>query len=424
MRPGTLTVSCILLPVGLAAAIAFGPAYAANADFQGFFTNVCAGTGVPTGTLATRCAETGNGTGDGDLSGDSESSLNPSQTLSSNDSALAVARSRSQETRERGERLREGDAVLSEEAASQTFGRLSLLANVRGEWFQTDRPAGGDPDRGYDGNLWALEAGMDYRVTERTIVGGIISYERTDADFDRDLQAGAPFTPASEAGSMESDSFGITLFSSFTFGESLYLDLSGGYRATDYTFKRKSVFQESGRSTQTSVLTKGEPDGHEWWGSFNLGYDWQRGEWSFGPYAGLTYTTTDVDSYSENDLNNSGLAMRISNTDSDSNLAHLGFRGSYVISSGNGVWIPQFRVEYDHDFDDDPLNVDSIYELDAAQTLYPLKGNDRDSDYFSIALGIAGVLPNGWIPYLDGETLLGYDDVERFRVNAGLRKEF
>jgi hypothetical protein len=203
----------------IALAISPSTSLGANVVFQDFFTQVCAG--APTGELATRCGETGNGTGDGNLSGDSESSLNPSQTLSSNDTALASARNRSQETRERGELLREDESALGDGSASQSFGRLSLLANVRGEFYETDRPAGGDPDRGYDGDLWALDAGLDYRLTDRFVLGGILSYEQTDADFDKDLQQGEPFTPASEAGSMESESIGITLFGAYTVGEHL-----------------------------------------------------------------------------------------------------------------------------------------------------------------------------------------------------------
>lgn len=420
----SLLVRILLVSIASLPAISTNTAFASNASFQAFFTDLCAGTGTPTGDLATRCAETGNGSGDGNLSGDSESSLNPSQTLSSNDVSIAAARSRSQETRERGERLREGESALGDGAASQSFGRLSLLAHARGEWFETDRPDGGDPERGYDGDLWAIEFGLDYRATDRFVIGGILTYEEMDSDFDRDLQQGTPFVPDSDAGSMEVDSWGITLFGIYNVTESFYVDAAAGYRSSDYTFERNSVFQESGRSSQIRVLAEGEPDGDEWWGSLNLGYDWQRGAWSFGPYGGITYATSDIDSYLEKDQNGSGLNMRVDDTDRDSVLSHLGFRASYAISSGSGVWVPQFRAEWNYDFDNDPLDVDTTYALDAAQTLYPLEGNDPDDDYFNLGLGLVGILPNGWIPFIDGEVLLGYDDFDRYRLTGGLRKEF
>jgi len=394
-------------------------AHAANAEYQTFFTDVCIGGGSPTGALATRCAETT----DGDLSGDSESSLNPSQTLSNNDVSLAVARSRSQETRERGERLREGESTLGEDAASESFGRLSLLANVRGEWFQSDRPNGGDPDRGYDGDLWALEAGLDYRLSDRFVIGGLLAYEKMDSKFDQDLQDGEPFVPASHSGKMESDSIDVTVFGSYATSGGFYLDGSLGYRRSDYTFRRDSVFQESGRSSQTSVRTKGTPDGDSWWGSVNFGYDMQRDAWSFGPYAGVTVASSNVDDYNERDLNGSGLNMRVDDTDQKSVLAHLGFRSSVAISRKSGVWLPQLRVEYNHEFDDDSADVTTAFIEDAANTRYGLEGNDPDTDYFNIGLGLAAIFPNGWIPFIDGEVLLGYQDFDRYRVVLGLRKE-
>ncbi len=414
----------IIAALSVASAIfVTGSVHAANADFQAFFTNVCAGSGSPTGDLATRCAETGSGTGDGDLSGDSESSLNPSQTLSNNDVSLAVAQGRSKETRERGERLREGESALADEAASYSFGRLSLLANLRGEWFKSDRPKGGDPDRGYDGDLWALELGLDYRMSDNFVIGGLVGYEQMDSKFDRDLQQGEPFTPASDAGKMESESIDVIVFGSYATGGGVYVDGSFGYRTTDYTFQRHSVFQESGRSSQTSVRTKGTPDGDSWWGSANVGYDMQRGAWSFGPYAGVTVASSNVDDYQERDLDGSGLNMHIDESDQDSVLAHLGFRTSVALSSKSGVWLPQFRVEYNHEFEDDRPDITSAFVEDSADTLYGLEGNDPDTDYFNVGLGLAAVFPNGWIPFIDGEVLLGYQDFDRYRVILGLRKE-
>lgn len=397
---------------------------ASDPDFQDFFTDLCSGSGAPTGPLAERCAETGSGAGNGDLSGDSESSLNPSQTLSIHDGSLAVARSQSKETRERGERLREGEASLGEEAVSKTFGPWSLLVHPRGEWFETDRSPGGDPERGYDGDLRVMETGLDYRVSDRFVLGGIFAFERQDSDFDRDLQEGAPFVPASTAGSIESEASNLILFASYAPGESFYLDGAAGWFSSEYTFRRNSVFQESGRSSQTAVRTEGTPDGTGWWASLNLGSERQRGAWSFGPFGGIVLATSEIDAYTETDLNGSGLNMEIGKTERESLLTHLGFGASYAISTGRGVWVPQFRVEWNHELDNDPLDVATAFALDAAGTQFALLGGEPDEDYFNVKLGVAGVLPHGWLPFIDAEALLGYEDFERYRLTIGLRKEY
>ena len=70
---------------GSMVALGPGPAHAQNAAFQGFFTNACGGAA---GGLATLCGV------NTDLSGDSESSLNPNQTVSAAAAALAAAKER------------------------------------------------------------------------------------------------------------------------------------------------------------------------------------------------------------------------------------------------------------------------------------------------------------------------------------------
>lgn len=411
--------------IGIVVALAAtSPARAENEDFQDFFANLCAGSGAPIGVLAERCAATGSGAGDGDLSGDSESSLNPSQTLSSHDASLADARSMSKETRERGERVREGEASLGDEAESATFGRWSLLAHLRGEGFDTERNPGGDPERGYDGDQQSFEVGVDYRVSDVLTWGGIVTVERLDSDFDRDLQEGAPFDPASTAGSIETESTNLTLFASYVPAGRLYFDGAVGLLSTDYTFRRNSVFQESGRSDQVAVRTEGTPDGTGWWASANLGHETQRGGWSLGPYGGIVVASSKVDAYTELDLNNSGLAMQIGETNRDSVLAHLGFGASYAISTRGGVWVPQFRLEWNHEFDNDPLDVVTSYALDEAGTEFGLLGEEPDEDYFSLKLALVGVRANGWFPFVDVEALLGYEDFNRYRLTLGLRKDY
>jgi hypothetical protein len=103
------------------------PAHAQNAAFQGFFEDVCAGGGSPTGNLSARCGDTPGG--GGDLSGDSESSLNPSQIVTSNESGLL--RARNQELRERLLRRRAEVAGLEQPPRSSQPVRERSGAGVR-----------------------------------------------------------------------------------------------------------------------------------------------------------------------------------------------------------------------------------------------------------------------------------------------------
>ncbi len=412
MRARSMTLSAAVAGILLAAPAA----RAADPEFQNFFFDVCLS---PTGALATRCAETPGATGD--LSGDSESSLNPSQNLSYNQPAISVAQTRSKEARERGEKLRDDDGAAEGAAVA---GPFSLLVNVHGTWFDKDTDPAVNEERGFDGGSEAVEIGFDYRLSERAVLGAIVGFERMDYDFDAET-AGVNFVPASEAGDADSDNMYLTLFASWSVGKSGYLELAAGYEQNDGTYRRNSVFQESTRTiAQTNVLVEGDADGDVQWASLNGGFDMDRGAWNFGPYAGITMTKASVDSYTESDLNGSGLAMSFDKTDRDSLLGHAGFRVSYVGSSSIGIVMPQLRLEFQHEFEDDANDAIARFVLDGTGTEYQLIGDEGDSDSINAGFSIAFVLPNGWMPFFDYSVLLENDALDRQRATLGLRVEF
>jgi outer membrane autotransporter protein len=411
MRARSITLSAAIAGVLLAAPAA----RAADPEFQDFFFDVCLS---PTGALAARCAETTGATGN--LSGDSESSLNPSQNLSHNQPAISVAQTRSKEARERGEKLRDDDGEEAEGAA----GPFSLLVNLHGTWFDKDADPAVNEERGFDGGSEAAEIGFDYRLSERTVLGAIVGFERMDYDFDPEA-AGVNFVPASEAGEADSDNMYLTLFASWGLGKSGYLELAAGYEQNDGSYRRNSVFQESTRTiTQTNVIVEGDADGDVQWASLNGGFDVDRGAWNFGPYAGVTVTSASIDAYTESDLTGSGLAMSFDQTDSDSLLGHAGFRVSYVGSSSIGIVMPQLRLEFQHEFEDDAENAIARFVLDGTATEYEFIGDESDKDSINAGFSIAFVLPNGWMPFFDCSVLLDNDALDRQRATLGLRVEF
>lgn len=393
-------------------------AQAANADFQDFFFDVC---GAPTGALATRCAETPGGLGN--LSGDSESSLNPSQNLSHTLTSSSLAQTRSKEARERGERLREGEVVDEQADAQVVAGPFSLLVNVHATWFERD-VAASSAGRGFDGDSSAFEIGVDYRLSERSVIGAIAGVERAEYDFDAE-NPGVNFVPASNAGSVESDDLYLTLFGSWSLGKSGFAELSAGFEQHDGSYRRNPVFQESTRTLpQTNVRVEGDADRTVQWLSANAGFDVSRDAFNFGPYAGLTMTQSEIESYTERDRSGSGLNMRFGGADSDSLLAHAGVRASYVFSTGGGVVVPQARVEYQHEFEDDPQSVTSRFALDASGTRYALVGGGLDQDFIVAGFSLSAILPNGWICFADYSVLLENDEFDRERATLGLRVEF
>lgn len=387
-------------------------ARATDPELQALFFAACQN---PTQALAARCAETVGATGN--LSGDSETSLNPSQPLSGSLTALRSALAQAEQARGRGEGQAADDGVRVD------IGRWSLLASYGRTWEERDREQDVDNERGFDGNTDSVDVGFDYRLSDSSVVGAMLTWERMELDFDA-TNPGVNFTPASSSGSIESDSLGIMTFVSLGFGSGGYLDLSAGYRSGEIDYDRDSVFQESTRQlAQTNSFTSGSADSEETWASANVGWQFPAGSWAFGIHGGLTYSDSEIDSFDERDDSGSGLAMRFSKTDQQSLVGTLGVRVQRAISMSAGVLLPYARLDYSHEFEDDPVSLQAGYLLDAGANILQLASDDPDSDFYIAGLGLSIVLANGWMPYADVSYWGGYEDLDRVRLQVGLRRE-
>lgn len=400
------------------AALGAAPQYGltANAAFQTFFFAVCPASG---GQLAARCAQTPGGLGN--ISGDSESSLNPSQNLTQSLAPLGLAHVRSAEARDRGERSR--DETDAPQATRIDGAEVALLFNARGSWFERDRDPLTDQERGIDGDARGIEIGFDRRVSDRTFLGALLAAGKTEYDYDPEAP-GVNFTPAVRAGDAETDEYSLTGYLIFNVSARAFVETSLGYVTQKHTLRRNSVFQETTRAVpQTNVSTEGETDGTVLWASFNLGYDWVSGASTFGPYGGITYARSEIDAYVERDLTGSGLNMAFGEREDTSTQGHIGLRFDRALSTGRGVFVPQLRVEYLHEFEDDVPDAAASFELDAQRTQFLFTGDEPDSGVVNVGIGASLILAGGWIWFLDYDYLAS-GDLDRQRATLGLRAEF
>lgn len=393
------------------AAAGVAHAQAGNPAYQTYFLSACVGA---TGPLAALCTASRGG----QLSGDSESSLNPNQTSVTGSTALARAQALATVTERRLEGVRDDEA--SGEAAKD--GAFSLFGSVQGEWSDQDRAAFAN-ERGFDADATRITVGLDYRMSPTATVGASLSFGDYSSDFDANL-AGNAFAPQADAGGMDSEDITVTLFGTFALSPQIYLDATAGLGFTDYDLSRNATFQESNRLIpQTNVRAIASPDGREYFGSLGIGYDAQMEGLSLGPYARVRITKSRIDSYAEAD-GGTGLGLRVGKSRNTSLASIVGVRASYAISQPWGVILPQARAEFEHEFDDDARSTTTSLLLDPARNAFRVTNDRPDRNSFNLGAGLLFVLPNGWMPYVDYEGLVGYRDSSRHRVTAGIRVEF
>lgn len=389
------------------------PASAADPVYEAYFTGLCpATTGGNLQTLA--CG--------GGLSGGSESSMNPSQPLASGDQPLARAREKA-ESAQRGEGE---DSGAGAKTTAVDIGPFSLLINGRSTWFERDAA---DGERGYDGDSYSIELGLDRRLSDRAVVGGFVSYEHTDVNFDRERTA--DFTASLNPGGTEVDSGNLVIFGAYNLTPAAYLEAAAGYGFSDYEFRRNAVAQQTGAPVNVfvPVLTRADSNGHDYWLSFGGGYDLSRGAMDYGVFARATWARSTIDGYREKDLNASGLALEVDDAKRSSLTTTIGIRASRAISFDWGVLVPAVRAEYEHEFEDDPPSVSSAFINDTQPTpgvdlSFSPRRDKPDQDWFNLALGTQFILPGGLMPFFEAQARLGQRDMDRYQVVLGVRSEF
>jgi outer membrane autotransporter protein len=407
---------------------------AGNPAFQDFFTaSVCGldstGEGSPPSeALLARCADTFDPETQtvANISSDSESSLNPNQVAIAASSALARARSLAAEAEERMRDLRdeeEDEQTGGDDGYVASFGPWSVFANIEAEWFNQDRLAYAN-ERGFDGDRVRGTIGADYRVNAKTHIGLMLHYEDYKSDFDDELP-GNNFAPSGSAGSIKSETISATLFANASLSENAWLDAAVGLGWSDNVFRRNALFQPSTRAFTLPVQTRGDADGKQFFASMGMGYDFYDGALAIGPYVRARYVRSTIDAYAEQDLSGSALQLAVDKQKATSLTSVLGVQASYAISTGSGVVLPQVRFEFEHEYEDDARTTLTSFVNDPRGTVFfPVTSDAPDRNYFNVGTGLVFVLPNGVMPFVDYEVLLGYRNFDRHRVTAGLRLEF
>ena len=149
------------------------------------------------------------------------------------------------------------------------------------------------------------------------------------------------------------------------------------------------------------------------------------GALSIGPYIRGRYVRSKIDGYVEEDLSSSALQLAVGRQKATSLTSVLGTQLSYPISTSWGVIMPQARFEYEHEFEDDPRTTLTSFVNDPRGTaFFGVTTDAPDRNYFNAAAGLVMILPNGIMPYIDYEALLGYRNFDRHRLTVGLRLEF
>jgi outer membrane autotransporter protein len=298
------------------------------------------------------------------------------------------------------------------------------LTNDWGFFFNAN---GGTGDRDkteneneFDYDSWGFDVGADYRFNPNFVAGAVISYGSDDIDFSSVKTS--PGVPSLPGGGIESDAWGVAFYGTY-FKDNFYVDGLVGYTRTDYDIDRKILLFDANNPGQTvSRTAKGDTDSDGYTLSLGGGFDMQNGSLNYGPYGRLTYRKTDIDSYSESRA--LGLNLDVASQEWTSVTSVLGVRASYSNSTSWGIIVPQGRVGWVHEFDNDSERFTAVYSNDPGRNKLINITDDPDRDYFELGFSVSAVLSGGIQAFFDYETLLGLNKVTDHAFTLGIRAEY
>ncbi|MFK7978239.1 MAG: autotransporter outer membrane beta-barrel domain-containing protein [Halioglobus sp.] len=399
------------------------PGYAAAPNFQAFLFSACENAA---GELGRRCNESING----DLSGDSEDSLNPTQNLSFNAMAIDETRARinalQSKLRQEREQGPEGHLADEEQSAEQSAMRVFRLTGtsglIQGEFSELDRSAS-ENERGYQSDTNKLQVGFDYRLADNWLIGAMLSLEEAETTFDAD-SIGVNFEPASTDGSSDADSVSLTIFTNKYLTSNIYIESLASYGVSEYTFKRRGIFQESTRdlSFNRAVTTSANADGYQLALSAGLGLDSSLGPLAVNYYINLNHQKSSIDSY--NEKGGQGFGMAVDKVDSQYTIGTLGARFSMPFNTQAGVWVPKVFLEVEQVLDDDQVQTTSRFLEDQSGTALNLTGDKIDKTRWRTGFSLLTVQPNGWMGFISFSSVQGDSLKDEHSIQAGLRVEF
>lgn len=277
----------------------------------------------------------------------------------------------------------------------------------------------------FDYKANSITAGVDYRFTERLIFGIAAGHSNGTTDF------------TDGSGRLDSRSNSISLYGTF-YSQSFYVDLIGTFAHLSYSADRTTSFMiTSGTGadatncagSECSVDTTGNTGARQLAFATNVGYSFNNGGLTWGPDVALNYTHINVNGFTENDPENSGLSLVYGSDIGESLLAKAGGHIAYAIKTPYAVVLPEARAHYVHEFKNDQraLSVHFSADPDAASSAGPVSNfvvftDPPDRSYFDWAAGISAQFAFGISAFVDYNAVTSSDQ-RVHEVAFGIRFE-
>jgi len=295
-----------------------------------------------------------------------------------------------------------GGGASADQNSSRLSGFFSAMS-YHSEQTETQTLAG------YHGEAAGGILGVDYRFSDKTFAGIAGRYAKSNVDLH------------GNGGTLDADDMNVTLYSTYYPGQDWYLEGTAHYGKGKFDMSRKIDFSLTGLSV--SEVADSSTHGNQFGASLGGGSEWVFQDGAVSQLtAGLYYTRSTIDAYTEAGAN--GLNLQINKQSIESLQARLGAQLSKAVSYSWGVIIPQFNFTWINEFMQDGEKIQASFVSDPTNTQFAFTTDKKDPSYFTMSFGAVAVWPGGFTAFLQAERYFLIDNFSQRVWSLGARMEF
>lgn len=262
--------------------------------------------------------------------------------------------------------------------------------------------------RGFHSNTYGVTGGVDYRLSQRILVGLATGYSNAATQV------------TAQGGNQTLNSYSLSGFSSINLTDNWYVDLMANGAYNQFQTTRNIHYVDAVGTVNTAA--SGSTDGLQSRYSVNMGYDIPYREWSFGMRGRSEYGQTNINGYQEQgaDL---GLNVNYKAQTLDTLTTDLGAVVSKVTSTAIGVFSSQLILEWEHQYLNNSRLINS-YFINTQNSNFTTQTDTPDRDYMNISTAISAQLPHGGSAFIQYRALVDMRYTSQHSINLGIRYEF
>jgi uncharacterized protein YhjY with autotransporter beta-barrel domain len=293
----------------------------------------------------------------------------------------------------------------ADKGASADGGGWGLL--VTPQYSKSNRPDT-DLENGYESKLSGLVIGLDYRFSDRFVLGLALGRTRDKANF------------ASNAGFLDSSNSTATLYGTWLYSDSVAVDGYIGAGKLKFDNQRQVV---SGSNITGTI--SGNTTGNQTMAGVSASYQAYMGKFSLAPFFNLDYVKTRIDGYDEagDNYNVDLVALHYGDRSVTSLTSGLGARLSTSHNHEWGALLPSARLAFVHEFQNKTRQISNELIITPGAS-FLVETDEPDRNYLNLGLGLAAAFNSGTQLFLDFEKRTQDKLLSSWAVSVGGLFEF